>query len=128
MSDMTAVGTLGGTVAMELVMADPRTCTNSLNEDTGNVVYVFEGYDVEPDDIDGEDDPVATINVRQNNAGEYTYEALLSPGDYSVAFTCQASDDDPEVNETMDTPIEFVLPAEPNVAIEDGITTTIDFN
>lgn len=123
--DMTDFGTLNGMVDMDLVT--DGSCTSDLNQDTGNSVYVFEGFDVEPDDIDGVDDPVATLNVTQNDAGDYTYEAILSPGDYTVAFTCQASDDT-DLDETDGTPIEFVLPiVDANVTIVDGVTETVDF-
>ena len=129
--DMTEFGTLNGTVDMALVT--DSTCSNDLNQDTGNTVYVFADFDADVDDIDGTDDPVATIAVTQNNMGDYTYEAILSPGQYTIAFTCQASDDDPDTDETNGTPIEFIMPLDPNmvnsanVTIDDGVTVTVDF-
>jgi len=123
--DMTEFGTLNGMVDMDLVT--DSTCSNDLNQDTGNAVYVFAGFDADVDDIDGTDDPVATIDVKQNNAGDYTYDAILSPGEYTIAFTCQASDDT-DADETTGTPIEFILPiVDANVTIVDGMTETADF-
>jgi Domain of unknown function (DUF4382) len=118
--DMTQYGTLSGTVAMTNVT--DTSCSNDLNLDTGNVVYVFAGADATPDDIDAIDpEPVATIAVKQNNNGDYVYKSILSPGDYTVAFTCQAGSDDPETDDA----IVFLSPA--NATIMDGQEAVIDF-
>lgn len=119
--DMAQFGTLAGSVATSLV--ESTACTNDLAADTGNAVYIFAGLDQAADDASGgASDPVATATVSQAQDGSYGYSAtFLSPGDYSVAFTCQASDDDPEVDET----IEFTDGG--NVAISNGETTTLDF-
>ena len=131
--DMTEFGTLEGTVATDLIT--PGTATNGCNDDSatddpdvGNVVYVFAGLGATPDDIDGLDamtdpnvDPVATLEVSQNTAGDYTYSAILTPGDYTVAFTCQAGLDDPATDDTL----LFSAPVDATVVADQ--TTTIDF-
>jgi hypothetical protein len=118
--DMTQYGTLRGTVAMTQVTA--AGCTGDLNLDTGNAVYVFSGSNVTPDDIDSIDpEPVATAAVKQTSTGEYTYETLLSPGAYTVAFTCQAKNDQPDTDDA----ITFVESA--NATIANAQTVTIDF-
>jgi len=71
-------------------------CTSDPDTGAGNVVYIYEGADIVPDDIDGIDpDPVTTANVRLNaDTGNYEYmAAFLSPGEYTAAFTCQGQDD-----------------------------------
>jgi hypothetical protein len=118
--DMTQFGTLQGTVAASLATA--AGCTGDVNLDTGNAVYIYAGSGETPDDIDGMDpDPVATAAVKQNAAGAYTYKTILSPGDYTIAFTCQAKSDDPTTND----PIAFVGPR--TVSIVDTQTVTADF-
>ncbi len=118
--DLTEYGVLSGTVTMSLVQ--DATCTNEPNLDLGNAVYVYEGFDVTPFDADGtEPDPVAIIDVKQDVNGDYVYSTLLSPGDYTVAFTCQASDDHPD--EVDD--IEFVAPT--NVEIVTDGEHVVDF-
>jgi hypothetical protein len=129
MLDVTAYGVLQGTVAMSTIMDanDPNDCTvDDADQMVGNVVYVFAGLDVDPDDIDRiAADPVATADVVQNQAGDFVYRTLLTPGSYTVAFTCQAANDDPEVDETATAaPVEF-LPAV-NVTIA-GDAVTVDF-
>jgi hypothetical protein len=118
--DMTEFGTLTGTVAMPLVTA--ASCANDLNLDIGNSVYVYEGAGVTPDDFDANaPEPIATTAVTQNQAGEYVYETLLSPGTYTVAFTCQAMSDMPDTSED----IAFVQPTD--AIIVDGQTLTVSF-
>ena len=118
--DMTTFGTLSGTVAMTQVTA--AACSGDLNLDTGNEVYIYSGLSVTPDDFDATDPkPVGTAAVKQTANGDYVYETLLSPGDYTVAFTCQASDDLPDGDEA----IVFVQPT--NVTLSDGQTLSVNF-
>lgn len=101
MLEVTEYGVLSGTVAAGTITAAANVCnTDDANLDLGNVVYVFAGSNVTPDDIDGTDDPIATADVVPVN-GIYSYRVALTAGDYTVAFTCQAADDEPETNETI---------------------------
>lgn len=98
--DMTEYGELHGTVADALTMDDH--CTS--DADGGNVVYVYPGHDVTPDDLGGADEPLtsAPVAVDGSQAGAYAYSiAFLDPGPYTVAFTCQGLDDDPEVDQAV---------------------------
>lgn len=122
--DMTAYGKLTGTVAMALVT--DGTCTNDLSLDTGNAVYVYDQFDFtldDPDDLGGAVGPVpvATAAVTQGTAGDYVFEAMLSPGDYTVAFTCQADDD------ATDTDEDITLVGPMDVTILDGETEAVAF-
>lgn len=67
----------------------------------GNAVYVYEGHDATPDDIDGiTADPADYVIVKFDTvSGQYQYRTdLLKAGDYTLAFTCQAGDDNPDVD------------------------------
>ena len=90
-------------------LLDPATnhCATDDDEDidVGNVVYVFEGS-ATPDDVDGTDDPVATVEATRETTGDYTYRTLLAPGTYTVVFTCEAANDFP----TEDDEITFADP------------------
>lgn len=126
--DMTKYGTLTGTVAKSLLDNSMSTnCTNDLSADTGNAVYIYDPFDTStqtPDDIGGATGgplPIATATVKQQPNGDYTYETLLSPGDYTVAFTCQASGDDP----TQEDGIAFQEPQD--VTVTDGGTPVVSF-
>src|SRR5882672_3834624 len=104
MLDVTELGALRGTVALTTIVAtgDPNGCAKDAADlDVGNVVYVYAGANVVPDDVDGKaPDPVAMAPATQAANGDYAFRVVLAPGDYTVAFTCQAANDDPEVDET----------------------------
>lgn len=121
--DMTEHGTIAGTVADALVMDE--SCANDLAEDRGNLVYIFEEADVTPVDIDGSDpEPLTTgrVAVDDTAAGAYTYSIpFLSPGDYTVTFTCQGLNDDPAVTD------DLVFVQVQNAVVSNGEETTIDF-
>lgn len=125
-TDMAMYGTLTGTIDAALVN-DSENCTNDLAADTGNAVYLYNGAVESPGDIgDAGNDPFATAAVTQNEAGDYTYEVhFLSVGEYSAAFTCQASDDDPEVDEMNGDQVAFSAPQ--MFSIDNGVTTVVDF-
>jgi hypothetical protein len=120
-TDLASYGTLTGTVAEALVTDE--SCTNDLALDTGNAVYLYNGVVDVPGDIgDAVTEPFTTATVSQNEDGTYVYEVnFLSVGEYTASFTCQASDDDPAV----DDDIEFSAPQ--TLMIDDGLTTVIDF-
>jgi hypothetical protein len=129
MLDVTAYGVLEGTIAATTVgtSLDPaaNNCASDDNVDltVGNVVYVFAGA-VTPDDVDETDDPVATVEATLNAAGDYVYRTLLEPGSYTVMFTCEAGNDDPET----DDEITFLSPVgTTNPIASQGNTTTVNF-
>jgi hypothetical protein len=131
MIDVTAYGTLQGTIAAATVgtSLDPvvNSCAKDDNTDldVGNVVYLFSGASVTPDDVDGTGDPIATIPATRNPAGDYVYRTLIAPGTYTVAFTCQAGNDDPSTDETG-TPKELAFLPAVNVT-NTGDASTVDF-
>ena len=86
------VGHVSGTVGS--VSLNHADCTAS-----DYAVYVFAGDNVTPDDIDGIDaEPVSTALL----SGSYEYAVgFLNKGDYTLAFTCQANDDDSETNDVI---------------------------
>jgi hypothetical protein len=129
--DMTSYGTLNGTVALATIQDESCLADNADDVDVGNSVYVYAGAGVTPDDIDGTDpEPVATVDVKQNDAGDYVFHALLSPGDYTVAFTCQAGNDDPDTDDTDSDPNtmdKVVFSAPTDVTIVAGAEATATF-
>lgn len=117
--DVSALGSLSGSVSSSLVT--PTGCAAD-GADVGNVVYVFEGAGVAPDDIDEADaEPIATANVTQDSSGQYGYHVVLAPGTYTVAFTCVAGNDDPETDDDL----AFTTPQD--VTVTAGGTATANF-
>ena len=114
LADNTMVGTISGTVDAALV---PVGCTPA--------VYVFSGANATPDDIDTDNanpDPVTTASVKLDSSDNtYKYMAtFLEAGDYTVAFTCDAADDDPTVDNTS--------PNVPSVAFSGAATVSVTAN
>ena len=115
--DNAGAGSIAGTVDADLI--NNPSCT------AGNAVYVFAGHNIVPDDIDEiHPDPVTSAMVDDNLL---TYKAaFLSAGSYTVAFTCQAGDDDPEVDEALTVnPIIFI--GMTNVTVSSGTETIHNF-
>jgi len=102
--DMTAYGSLHGSIPVTTVMAEENACNvdSEIDDiDVGNAVYIFAGLDSEIDDLDGNDpEPLATVDALLNSdSTAYEYSTLLPYGDYTVAFTCQAANDLAESDE-----------------------------
>lgn len=119
-TDRAVYGDLEGVVATALVQ--DAACSNDLAADTGNSVYVYSGNGVTPGDIDDPTmPPLATATVRQDINGDYVYQVMfLPPGEYTAAFTCQASDDIAGSDE------DIAFSAAQNFTIETGATTVVD--
>jgi hypothetical protein len=111
----TEVGSIAGNINPSLI--NDGTCTG------GNAVYVFQDHNITPDDIDEiAPDPISTTIVKLDDNGHYVYRAsFLNTGDYTIAFTCQADGDDPELNDIID----FV--GTENVSVTAGLVTIHDF-
>lgn len=122
--DMTEYGTLGGTIASEYLTDNANDCASDNPDlDVGNSVYIFAGTGATPDDIDSAAPPVATTLVEPDQSGIYGYSTILSPGDYTVAFTCQGGSD--LTGTGADDDIAFSATAD--IVIEDGAAILVDF-
>ena len=65
--------------------------------------------------------------VTQNPAGEYVYRTIIAPGEYTVAFTCQAANDFPEVDESVSPPSPIVFIAPATLTISADVEAIVDF-
>lgn len=92
------------------------------NDDYDGSVYVYEGADVEPTDlnVNEEGGPLVAVTVsNEDQASLYSYKAAFLPaGDYTISYTCQ-----PDDNETSET-LEFV--GTQNVTVTADTETTAD--
>ena len=116
--DNATVGHIAGMIDPLLVTDD--SCSNQIASDTGNAVYLFTGSDATPDDIGSAAEPESSAIVRLDDSnGLYSYKiGFVSAGNYTVAFTCQALDDDPEADE------EIAFGGQSNVTVTAGSTAT----
>jgi hypothetical protein len=123
MLDVTEYGVLKGTVDFNKLGDAANGClADDPQVGVGNVVYVFTGPGATPDDYDGSGDPIAEARVTEI-AGIYSYRVLLTPGAYTVAFTCRGA---PDVDLEGDdaNPLVFFAPVEVTMA---GDTKIVDF-
>ncbi|MDQ2075736.1 DUF4382 domain-containing protein [Marinimicrobium sp. ABcell2] len=66
-------------------------------------VYIYEGADVTPMDVRNEDtDPLTTALVVFEDDVYYYEAGFLPAGEYTVAYTCDAVNDDPEAADELD--------------------------
>lgn len=96
MKGYTRDGCITGAVAVSLLKHS--SCSG------GNVVYIFEGNNVIPDDVGGANaGPVAFAPVGMDAYSEnYRYRiAFLREGAYTVALTCQGKEDNPETDDNI---------------------------
>lgn len=123
MIDMQQYGTLEGSIDATALLAysasDGSGCaTGDPNVDVGNVVYIYAGSGATP----GTDTPVATADANPNaDNTAYVYKTILSPGQYTVAFTCQAelTTASPPGTPAFWTPV--------NATITNGADVTVNF-
>jgi hypothetical protein len=109
--DNLEVGSVSGTVSLDLVT--DSSCTNGIDHDMGNAVYLYAGAGASVDDEGTANAPLASTAVKLDpDTQEYRYAiGFVASGPYTVAFTCQAADDDP----LTDDAITFVGAADVDV-------------
>lgn len=85
-------------------------------------VYVYRGHGVDAGDLGGSGAvPLSSALPFFDGSSDPAYKlAFLPAGDYTVAFTCAAADDDPDADDA----VSFV---EKETAVRAGSTTRIDF-
>ena len=108
--DVEEFGSVVGEIASETVMASKNDCNADspidMDYTVGNVIYVYEDA-VDPGEI-GVVDPYTTVEaIDEDNDGDYEYRASLMPGTYTIAATCQGSNDE-DGNDGLD-PVTFFL-------------------
>ncbi|MDZ7669051.1 MAG: DUF4382 domain-containing protein [Gammaproteobacteria bacterium] len=133
-------GRIAGTVDSLLLDGSNELCSDD-DPATGNAVYVYEGADRLPGDLNGTEDdaadPFATAAVEfdpsAGNTGEGEFlAAFLPPGDYTVAFTCKADlerlpDPDSDVEDERQAVDELDFQQPQTVTVEVQETSVVEF-
>lgn len=117
-TDMTEVGGITGYINASLV-AD-ASCSEGL------AVYVYDGFDITPDDEGSVTPPVTSALPTYDSLNDrFDYSlSFLSTGDYTVAVTCDADLDDPEIDEDDQT---WGAVASANASVTEAETTSLNF-
>ena len=125
--DNLEAGTISGTV-VDALREDVACEHNGDNNDIGNVVYVFEGADATLQDLQGAEsggDALTTALVKKDETTQvFEYEVGYVPvGEYTVAFTCDGTEDDPLEDNSSDVTFSSFG----NVTVIEGETSTYNF-
>lgn len=105
------VGFIAGSVA---ALLRPSGCVAA--------VYVYDGAVAEPGDVGSPTSPLASSLIAQTISGGLDYRvAWLNPGDYTVAYTCDADLDDPELDDAV------VFSHRGEVSVSERATATFNF-
>ncbi|MBE02506.1 DUF4382 domain-containing protein [uncultured Marinobacter sp.] len=99
------VGSISGNVDYATLQSVRLSDTEQADCAYSGAVYVYEGADVTPTDLNVNaetDGPLLVVPVSDDNDGQYRYTAAFLPaGDYTLGYSCQLDD-----NETDDV-LEF---------------------
>lgn len=105
---------IGGFVDEELFVGDVE-CEGKDESSEGNTMYLYSGHDLDSGMLGDSFDPAADGNEGVTDLAPYaagavaangTFEiAYLPAGDYTLAFSCDAEDDDPDLYDGIDIPL-----------------------
>jgi hypothetical protein len=112
---------------------DTSPCNEKVDFNVGNVIYLYQGHGLDvvnladnfDSDVDGSaaDTAIAPYasEIIVEEDGTYTYEiAYLAPGNYTLAFTCEAEEDDSEILDGFAIPSPDTQIIELNIAEGDS--------
>ncbi len=116
--DNTEVGTISGSIAATVV-ADP-SC------EEGKAIYLYNGLAVTPDDEGSATSPLTTAMPVYNAATDsFDYSiSFVTAGDYTVALTCDAEEDDSVEDNTAD---EWSALSSVDATVSVNQTTEVNF-
>lgn len=108
-----ASSTITGTVDLAYYNA-LEPCASKTDSEAGNVLYLYEGHDLDPTLLADQLDPdlgsnqisnelVPYSSITVDNLGQYEL-AFVEPGNYSLVFSCIAEDDDPDTFDNLTIP------------------------
>jgi hypothetical protein len=116
--DNTTVGNIQGVISNTLI---PNGCTPG--------IYLYNGTVTAPEDMNSgasssdANQPLSSkVPVATSQPPYYYQFTFLPPGTYTVAFTCQAAQDDPD---TSDSAVTF-NPVKTAISVTANTTTTVD--
>lgn len=125
--DNALYGSIAGSV--DTLLISGPSCTADVATGEGNAVYLYDGPAAATGDIYidemgaplSSDNPVAVAPVKQDSGGVWRYRfGYVSPGDYTVAFTCQARGDDPSTDDAV------LMQSASSVTVTTGSTATMN--
>lgn len=124
--DNAQVGTIAGIVAGEVISNQCSAENAGSTESYNGSVYIHEGFDVTPDDIGSDQEPLIAVPVKYE-ADQYVYTAAFIPeGNYTVSYTCDNDQIETAGGAPSDDDLTFVV-GDSQVEVLSGETSTVDF-
>ena len=121
--DNSHVGHVSGIVDRKLF--DQTNCSAGADRNTGvgGAVYLYNKWNVTIDDAGSANPPLTSALVDLNiGTGLLDYEiGFVEAGEYTVAFTCESLDDDPENDNAI------IINQAKNISVVEGQTTNANF-
>ena len=117
--DNSEVGGISGFIAASLV--SDESCMEGL------AVYVYSGTGIAADDEGSQTPPLASVIPEYNgDTDQYDYQlSFMAAGDYTVAITCDADNDDPETDEN-ETDWSAIASADASVVVDETTETNFE--
>jgi hypothetical protein len=109
-------------------------CSDKVNPNEGHVIYLYEGHDLRADLLVDEYDPDVNSSNTTESIAPYSsvsvdemgrFElAFLDPGNYTLVYSCDAADDDPDTvdNLTIPSPAGTLV----EITLEGGESTSVE--
>ena len=127
MVDVETAASISGVVDSALFNGnDTSPCNGKENVNVGNVIYLYQGHGLEVDNLadnfdsdvdDSAADTAIAPYASEIVAADGSYEiAYLAPGNYTLAFTCEAEEDDSELLDGIAIPSPDTQIIELNIA------------
>lgn len=105
--DVEAAASISGTVDSVLFTGNGSVpCIDKENVTNGNVIYIYQGHSLATDNLADNFDSILDVNAPDIAIAPYTSQRVAANGDYAIsslpagnytlAFSCQAVNDDPD--------------------------------
>jgi hypothetical protein len=119
MTDNSETGTIQGSISNSAIVDAGESC------EEGKSAYLYSGLDVAADDLGSETAPLTSSLLEYNgDTDRWEFEiGFVEAGDYTVAMTCDADDDELETDEE-----EWTSIASANVTVEFGEIAAVDLD
>ena len=112
-------------------------CSEKTDPLRGNRVYLYEGVGLDPEslgDVFTDETvsdivaPISVSSVTESGSGSYEYVfSFLPAGEYTIAFTCDAEEDDPDSYDVLSLPFPTDKVFEVDLSASGGNTCDIVF-
>ena len=106
--EVAAAASISGNVDSALFSGNGTSpCVDKVDDTEGNVIYLYQGHDLDTDNLADNFDSTVDVDAPDTALAPYTSQKVaadgsygvfyLPAGDYTLAFSCAAENDDPDL-------------------------------